>query len=235
MADHTLVWEPSARDTMDWATKNLQSQNRHLMTHEMKLTEFGFIRSNDKMYFLIKSTKCSWSNQISKWRRSQSQSRIWLAIWIYNEVCCNSTRTIQKIETQQQANKIKSISRADSSDYKREREISNCYTHWNSSLEKKEGEFIHSAHRNILSNTWNAYLCTLYHNLHSFLASGIPILSLMFMPRLIALPFLSWSLRTTAKPTLFWSHNESKLSFTNWSSGLVQALPLFCPLVSGLK
>ena len=144
-----------------------------------------------------------------------------------------------------------SISRADSSDYKKEREIAihlfnilnifylyiyiYIYIYWNSSLEKKESEFIHSSHKNILSNTQNAYLCTLYHNLHSSLANGIPILPLMFMPRLITLPFPSWSLRTTAKPTLFWSHDASKLSFTNWSSGLVQALPLSCSLVSDLK
>ena len=41
MADHSLVRGPSAHDTMDSATKNLHSQNKHLTAHEMKLTEFG--------------------------------------------------------------------------------------------------------------------------------------------------------------------------------------------------
>ena len=37
--------------------------------------------------------------------------------------------------------------------------------YWNSSLKKQEQEVIHSKHSNILSNTWSAYLYTLYHNL----------------------------------------------------------------------
>ena len=40
---------------------------------------------------------------------------------------------------------------------------------------------------------------------------GVSILSLMFMPPLISLPFPFWSLRTTTKPTFFWSHDTSKL------------------------
>ena len=44
MADHSLVWEPSARDTMDSTTKNLHSQNKNLTAHEMKLIEFGLVK-----------------------------------------------------------------------------------------------------------------------------------------------------------------------------------------------
>ena len=55
-----------------------------------------------------------------------------------------------------------------------------------------------------------------------------------FIAKAYPTSFPFWSLTTTSKPTLFGSYDASKLSFTHWSDGLVQALPLFCflaPLV----